>query len=48
MNCGSVAIAVQRGNAMAYLEGYDRSLHVLSVRDVAGIAAETESDTEEF
>ena len=44
---GSVAIAVQRGSAMAYLEGYDRSLYVLSGRDMVGIAAETESDTEE-
>ena len=26
---GSVAIAVQRGTAMAYLEGYDRALSAL-------------------
>ena len=26
---GSVAIAVQRGTAMAYLEGYDRALRAL-------------------
>ena len=24
---GALAIAVQRGNAMAFLEGYDRALH---------------------
>ena len=26
---GSVAIAVQRGGALTYLEGYDRSLHAM-------------------
>ena len=36
---GSVAIAVQRGSALSYLEGYDKSLYVLSGRDMAGIAA---------
>lgn len=44
---GSVAIAVQRGSAMSYLEGYDRSLSVMSRRDMAGIAVAAESDGEE-
>ena len=26
---GSVAIAVQRGGAMTYLEGYDKALHAM-------------------
>jgi hypothetical protein len=44
---GSVAIAVQRGNAMSYLEGHDRSLSVMHRRDVAGMAVAAESDSEE-
>jgi hypothetical protein len=44
---GSVAIAVQRGSAMAFLEGYDRSLQVLSQRGVVGMEAGRESDSEE-
>ena len=40
---GSVAIAVQRGSAMAYLEGYDRALSV-SGRPLASM---DEDDSEE-
>ena len=50
---GSVAIAVQRGGAMAYLEGYDRTVHVgvgrkaaVSGPVAAAVAAETESEGE--
>ena len=35
---GSVAMAVQRGGVMAYLEGYDRSLHALTGRSVGQMA----------
>ena len=47
---GSVAIAVQRGNAMSYLEGYDRSLYLMSRRSrrsVAEMGDDGESDREE-
>ena len=37
---GSIAIAVQRGSVMAYLEGYDRALTVLE-------KASTQSEEEE-
>jgi hypothetical protein len=43
---GSVAIAVQRGTAMAYLDGYDR--FVTGQHDImAGSADGAESDSEE-
>ena len=45
---GSVAIAVQRGTALSYLEGYDKSLYVLSKRDMAGMAAGAESEREKL
>jgi hypothetical protein len=44
---GAVAIAVQRGGAMTYLEGFDRSLSVMSRREVVGIAVAAEIDGEE-
>ena len=40
---GSVAIAVQRGSALTYLEGYDRSLYVMSQQDLEEIGAEADS-----
>ena len=46
---GSVAIAVQRGSVMAYLEGFDSSLHAMSTGSVAvmGAGEEDESGEEE-
>jgi len=44
LNCGSVAIAVQRGNVMSYLEGYDRSLYLMSRRSLAEMGDGGESD----
>ena len=49
---GSVAIAVQRGNAMAYLEGYDRTLTVLEKQPLerqpaAGEAGQEAEEQEE-
>ena len=44
---GSVAIAVQRGNVMSYLEGYDRTLYLMSRRSLAEMGDGGESDGEE-
>ena len=44
---GSVAIAVQRGNVMSYLEGYDRTLYLMSRRSLAEMGDGGESDREE-
>ena len=50
---GSVAIAVQRGTAMAYLEGYDRTVHARGGRqvtiaaDAADAAAASEAGNED-
>jgi hypothetical protein len=41
---GSVAIAVQRGSAMAYLEGYDRALTVLERQSAEGEAEHEEEE----
>ena len=35
LNCGSLAMAVQRGSAMAVIEGYDRALHVALAQSFA-------------
>ena len=40
---GSVAIAVQRGSAMSYLEGYDKSLYVMSQQDLVEVDVGAES-----
>jgi hypothetical protein len=44
---GSVAIAVQRGSAMAYLEGYDRALTTLERQSAEGEAEHEEEEEEE-
>ena len=41
---GSLAIAVQRGNAMSYLEGHERSLHVALTQHAASMRQSAEQD----
>ena len=43
----SVAIAVQRGSAMAYLEGYDRALTALGKLSTVTLSMEKEQEEEE-
>ena len=45
----SVAIAVQRGGAMTYLEGYDRALHAMNAlqKQAAKKKMEEEDDSDE-
>ena len=40
-------IAVQRGTVMSYLEGYDRTLYLMSRRSLAEMGDGGESDGEE-
>ena len=44
---GSVAIAVQRGGAMAYLEGHYKALHALGRQSEAGVEEVEEVQAEE-
>jgi len=44
---GSVAIAVQRGNGIAYLDGYDRSLQVMRKKAEGRVAEDEEGEVEE-
>jgi hypothetical protein len=43
---GSVAIAVQRGGAMTYLEGYDRALHAMNALQKQAAKKEMEEEDE--
>ena len=43
----AMAIAVQRGSAMAYLEGYDRAWTVLENQSAEGEAEQQEEEEEE-
>ena len=45
---GSVAIAVQRGSVMAYLEGYDRALCALGKISTEEEKEEEEEEEEEY
>ena len=45
--CGSVAMAVQRGNAMTFLEGYDRALHAALAKHAASAKQKAVVEQEE-
>ena len=44
---GSMAMAVQRGNAMAFLEGYDRALHAALAQHAASARQRAEEQEED-
>ncbi len=44
---GSIAMAVQRGNAMTFLEGYDRTLHAALAKHAASAKQRAVEEREE-